>query len=578
MAEPPATSLDVLVVGAGSTAATLVDALVTGEAALTVERVDDAPTAARHLPGTVDCVVVSQQGEAAVEDLLAAAEDVPVVTVGVPENRLAALLSAGVADCLDRETVETRPALAARRVRTAAQAGAAGDSFGHREYERLFDQVPEPVAVIRDGDFVYVNPQTASLLEADRETIVGTTLTDIVPEAKRGETRERFGRLLSGETDRLPYIDREILAFDGQRKQIHVTSGTVDYADREAILITARDVTERRKREQRLTWYETMVETIGDVVYTLDEEYYFTAVAGAAADITGYTPAELEGSHLSTILSSAAIERGLEHRQRIISGEVQTESTEADVQRKDGETVPVEFRYRQLPTEDDGFRGTAGVIRDISERNAQERELRRQNERLEEFAGIVSHDLRNPLNVAAGHLDLARDDCDSDHLDTVAHAHDRMATLIDDTLALARQGREVTDPDPLDLADCVAAAWAHVATAEATLTGPAEATIEGDPDRVQQLLENLFRNAVEHGGGDVAVTVGLLADGFFVADDGPGIPEADREVVFEPGHTADPSGTGFGLAIVEAHGWNVTVTDAEAGGTRFEVTGVSVER
>jgi len=76
----------------------------------------------------------------------------------------------------------------------------------------------------------------------------------------------------------------------------------------------------------------------------------------------------------------------------------------------------------------------------------------------------------------------------------------------------------------------------------------------------------------------VTVTVGSLEDGFYVADDGPGIPEADREKVFESGYSTDGDGTGLGLAIVrriaQAHGWDVTLTTSESGGARFEFHGV----
>ena len=85
---------------------------------------------------------------------------------------------------------------------------------------------------------------------------------------------------------------------------------------------------------------------------------------------------------------------------------------------------------------------------------------------------------------------------------------------------------------------------------------------------------------MEHG-GDVTVVVGPLVDGegFFVADDGPGIPEADREAIFDVGVTTRDSGTGVGLSIVEtvaeAHGWSVAVTESADGGARFEFTGVT---
>lgn len=104
-----------------------------------------------------------------------------------------------------------------------------------------------------------------------------------------------------------------------------------------------------------------------------------------------------------------------------------------------------------------------------------------------------------------------------------------------------------------------------------------DVSIDADPERLQQLFENLFRNALEHGGRDVTVTVGDLPDGtgFFIQDDGVGIPESDREEIFTPGYTTAENGTGFGLAIVgeivDAHGWTIRATESAEGGARFEI-------
>jgi signal transduction histidine kinase len=123
-------------------------------------------------------------------------------------------------------------------------------------------------------------------------------------------------------------------------------------------------------------------------------------------------------------------------------------------------------------------------------------------------------------------------------------------------------------------------AWSMVDAREATLDVEDDVRILAAPDRLQQLFENLFRNAVEHGGADVRVSVGALGDGtgFYVADDGAGIPEEERDHVLESGYTTNEDGTGFGLAIVadiaDAHGWDVAVTESEAGGARFEIRGV----
>lgn len=209
-----------------------------------------------------------------------------------------------------------------------------------------------------------------------------------------------------------------------------------------------------------------------------------------------------------------------------------------------------------------------------------QRDLERQNERLENFASVVSHDLRNPLNVAEGHLELAMDECDSDHLSTIEQSHERIMELIERLLALAMSDEPVEDRQPVTLESMVTTCWSTVRTTEAALEVSDPMTIMADRTRLKQLLENLFRNAVEHGGDDVIVRVGPLADerGFFVADDGPGIAPADRDAIFETGYSTRPNGTGFGLAIVadivEAHGWSIDVTDSWAAGARFEITGV----
>ena len=90
-----------------------------------------------------------------------------------------------------------------------------------------------------------------------------------------------------------------------------------------------------------------------------------------------------------------------------------------------------------------------------------------------------------------------------------------------------------------------------------------------------KLFENLFRNAVEHGGEDMTVRVGHSPQGVYIEDDGPGIPENEREQVFDHGQTTNESGTGLGLSIVEqiaeAHGWEITIGEGTDGGTRFEI-------
>lgn len=169
-------------------------------------------------------------------------------------------------------------------------------------------------------------------------------------------------------------------------------------------------------------------------------------------------------------------------------------------------------------------------------------------------------------------------ECDSEHLESIENALQRSQTLIDDLLTLAREGSEVHDIEAVNIGALCDSCWHNVATSEATLTVETNQTIRADQSRLQQFLENLYRNAVDHGGDDVAVTVGALPDGFYIEDDGPGIPADERDNVFDAGYSTIDDGTGFGLSIVEeiadAHGWDAQVTQGADGGARFEITGV----
>ncbi|WP_299330517.1 ATP-binding response regulator [Haloplanus sp.] len=213
--------------------------------------------------------------------------------------------------------------------------------------------------------------------------------------------------------------------------------------------------------------------------------------------------------------------------------------------------------------------------------NTDRERLEAQNERLDEFVSVISHDLRSPLNVAKGRLDLLREEHESEHIDGIDEGLSRIEALATDLLQLARQGKQVNDPSPVDLPDLLKKCWKTVSSADATLHVETTRTVSADRSRLRQLVENLVRNAVEHGGPTATVTVGDLSDGFYVTDDGPGIPAESRDKLFDSGYTTQPEGTGIGLSIVRdiatAHGWTVTVTESAAGGARIEITSIDAE-
>jgi PAS domain S-box-containing protein len=256
------------------------------------------------------------------------------------------------------------------------------------------------------------------------------------------------------------------------------------------------------------------------------------------------------------------------------------ETFEARVERPGGDVRHCEFSTTVITYE--GEPAVLASIRDITARKERERELERQNERLDQFAGVVSHDLRSPLNVADGSLGLAEETGDAEHFDRAADALARMESLVEDVLALARQGRLVDETEPVSLADVASEAWDSMDAPGATIDYDVDgARVAADRGRLLELFENFFRNAVEHGGDAVAITVSTLPDGFAVEDDGPGIPSGAEDAVFDRGFTSTEDGTGFGLAIVreiaEAHDWRVeAVPTGDGRGARFEVSDASI--
>jgi signal transduction histidine kinase len=177
-----------------------------------------------------------------------------------------------------------------------------------------------------------------------------------------------------------------------------------------------------------------------------------------------------------------------------------------------------------------------------------------------------------------GRLELAKGDCDSEHLVEAEAALNRCQTLVDDLLTLAREGQRIGETEPVRLADILDRCWTTIEPDEATLNHDIDWTILADRSRLKQLLENLFRNAIDHAGPAVTVEVGRLDDGFYVTDDGPGIPDDIRDEVFQSAYSTVEDNTGFGLAIVkeiiDAHGWDITIGESASAGARVEITDV----
>jgi signal transduction histidine kinase len=467
--------------------------------------------------------------------------------------------------------------------------------------------------------------------------LVGRNIWELIPDAVGTTFEEEYrGAMRTGER----------ASFDAYYDPLDVWLAVRAYPSETGLSVCFRDITERRRKHDRLATRETVIREIyeaiadrtssfetrvddllrigqrvlgtshGTLSRVRDGEYVFEVVR-SPGDVTAGDTVDLSATNCERVVLT---------EETLVLANI-AEDAPALVDRAGNRNLGISC-YLGTPVVVDGevygtlcFYDTDARTEPFSdwevtlvdlmgqwasvalERKLIEDRLRHQNDRLEKFATLVSHDLRNPLNVADGWLELAGEECESEALANVAHSHDRMRTIIDDILLFARAGRTVDDPVDLDLETVVADAWTQVETPDATLSIDLDRNISGDRGRIQQLFENLFRNAVEHGStgnrtesGDaveqgstgradadgptpLSVAVGPLADGFYVEDDGVGIPGESADRILEFGYTTADDGTGIGLGIVadvaNAHGWDVHVTESDEGGARFEFADVS---
>ena len=484
-------------------------------------------------------------------------------------------------------------------------------------YEAVVRTLDDGIIVVDDGEIVSANHKAASMLTdgRDAETLAGCTLSELEPTLSMIPEERTIASSSAG-------VDRgfEAASVSGGKtewfwvRRVDLLTAT----NNRGSVVTLTDITDKKRFERQLRKLQA---THQQLIVASDEAAIIRIAVDAAKDVLGLPvtgvwkydeersvlqPMGMTDEAHETLTTQPTFQRGESLAwDAFTDGELKMYSdiSEAGTVHNpetplrseiiapigdwgvmaSGSTTSTEFRntdfdlLRVLTTAVENAVTRMERERKLRER---ERELSRQNNRLEEFTSVVSHDLRSPLNQATMSLELATEDIDDERLETAKNANERAIEMVEDLLALARQGKTVESTERQQVETTVQQAWASTPTPEATLEiVDSLGRVAADHSRLRQAFENLFRNAIEHGGASVRVRVGSLdAGGIYIADDGPGIPEEMRDDVFEHGYTTAGAGTGFGLAIVnrvvEAHGWSICVTESADGGARFEMTGL----
>jgi PAS domain S-box-containing protein len=447
------------------------------------------------------------------------------------------------------------------------------------QYEAAFKEAGDGMTITDDeARILDVNEEAARIYGEERDALIGRSMREFLPDDFDFEAE--WGDIQGATVKR---DEMTIVSADGGVNPIEYTAKT-DFVPGQH-LIVSRDISARKRHERRVSAlkerYHTLLEESPAPIVIVEDATGTIIETNAAFDaLLATSRDQLVGEPLSTVFSAGQADR---YREMLADSERPRKTitkledgSPLELVPAEGEAVPVEASVGTVTLPDEDV--MVSIFRDVSDRGHGPRSLQDRNEELGTFVSEVSHDLRNPLTVANGGLELAQEEFESEHLETIENAHQRMERLISDLLVLAQQGSAVVEREPVALPELVNSCWLNVATEGATLVMDVDRTIRADRGRLQQVFENLFRNAVEHGDGEVTVRVGELAGGFYVEDNGPGIPAAERANVFEAEYSTREDGFGFGLNIatevIDAHDWEIQVTEGSDGGARFEVTGV----
>jgi PAS domain S-box-containing protein len=531
----------------------------------------------------VDCVVSDYDlpGSNGLEFLHAVREEYPVLPfilfTGKGSEQIASeAISAGITDYLQKGGGTSQYTILANRISNAVAESEA------RQFERLTNHSPLTIleriddaflALDNDWRITYLNERAEAVFETPLDELLGQSLWEQFDEATDTLFYDRYHE--AKELNEPRTVEGHFEPWGRWYKE-HI------YPSENGLTVLFHDITEQKDRERR---YGAIFNNTYQFTGLLEPDGTFIEVNEAGLAFGDVERADVIGKKMWNTywfqLSTQTRERARDAVERAADGEFVRH--ELPVQGADSEAI-VDFSVRPLTDDQGTVTQLIPEGRDITDLTEREQALKRERDRLDEFASVVAHDLRNPLNVAKGRIALARRTDDAEHLDAADAALERIDRITENVLRLARHGRDIGPLESVSIQSAVDSAWSLVADdadhAELYYRDDELALIEieADYDRLCHLLENLLRNAIVHGGEAVTVTVETINGGFAIEDDGPGIPEKQREAMFSADRSTVDRERRFGLRIVErvadAHGWDIRVTDGADGGARFEITGV----
>jgi PAS domain S-box-containing protein len=392
-------------------------------------------------------------------------------------------------------------------------------------------------------------------------------------------------------------LEDQIITKKGEIRDVIINATTFELEGKKLVQGIFHDITEHKKSDEKLKEserkYRLLTENITDVIYIQDMNLNVTYVSPSVEKIAGYTPEELSKLRPENFMTPESFERGVvDFKEAITSaaekGDYEIPLKQYEYVRKDGSTFWGELKMKLLRDSNNNLVGVQGTLRDITERKEAEKKLDEMmnelvtiNEKLGVIGRLTRHDARNKLSIIANNVYLAKQKLPANHkslkyLGDVESAIDQMEEIFDFARNYEMLG--VEELSYMDVGKSVdEATILFSGLAEVKLVNECKGLAVMADSLLRQLFYNLMDDTLKHGGKVTQIRV-YYEEGedqlkLVYEDDGVGIPENEKELIFREGYG---KGTGYGLYMIkkicETYGWTIRETGKQGKGAQFTMS------
>ncbi|WP_340099203.1 PAS domain-containing sensor histidine kinase [Salinibaculum salinum] len=436
------------------------------------------------------------------------------------------------------------------------------DQYEHLElFEELVDNAEDGLYILdADGRIEYCNHSYAGIVGYEPDELVGKHVSMLIAAGEIESGQEAVNRALAGDDSGV--VDMTLRHRDGS--EIHTAihgsvrrDSTGSYA---GVMGVVRDITERKERERELEEYRTLAENAVDPMYVLDKKGDIQIVNKALREFVGQTTEQLVGANASDVFPVEGTEAGRNGLMHILSDDATTsDSFEMWMTGADGTERLFEVTISAI-IEDGEFAGSVGTFRDITERHTRQQQL---DLRKQIFARSLRHNIRNETSIIHSYGSILADELEGRHAEMATAILDASQSLAETSRKvsqfdwLVEKEAEMVEHDLCTLAKrCIEQVRATNDAADIEVAIPDGTRVRAVRDldlAVRNLVENALQHSTDSDPPTVTVTATVETETvrLVVADDGPGIPRQEVEVIEEGKETALDHASGLGLWLVK---------------------------